>query len=43
LMKQGIVKEHSCPICGISRETMVHILLSCPSALNVWGVCGRKF
>jgi nucleotidyltransferase/DNA polymerase involved in DNA repair len=42
-MKQGIVRNlASCPICGIDRENILHILWSCPSVMDVWGVGGKK-
>lgn len=35
LLKRGIVNEHFCPIRGIDGESILHILWSCQSAMNV--------
>jgi hypothetical protein len=39
---RGIDLVHSCIFCSSEWETVMHILWSCPSALNVWGDCGKK-
>ncbi len=42
LVKKGIVKEASYPICTLEDESTNHIIWSCPSVMNVWGECGKK-
>jgi hypothetical protein len=43
LLKQGIVSETCCLICGLEGESIIHILWSCLSSMDVWRACGRKF
>ncbi|XP_059441892.1 uncharacterized protein LOC132174217 [Corylus avellana] len=42
LYKRKIVQEPSCPICGLTNETVGHILWNCPSAKDVWTECSPK-
>ena len=30
-----------CPVCNIVKESMEHIIWSCPSAVDVWS-CGSR-
>jgi hypothetical protein len=40
-LKKGIVTDSLCPICGLERENVEHILWSYPSTRDVWGACGK--
>jgi ribonuclease HI len=42
LQKRGMVLDPLCIFCMSECETVKHILWDCPSASDVWGVCGRK-
>jgi hypothetical protein len=37
LAKKGVLRDTSCPICGLEEETVLHIIWSCPSSKDVWG------
>jgi hypothetical protein len=43
LMRKGIISTPSCPICEMDIEDTEHILWHCPSAMDVWGACGKIF
>lgn len=42
LKRRGIDLVPSCIFCSSEGEIVMHILWSCPSALDVWGDCGKK-
>jgi ribonuclease HI len=37
LAKKGVLRDTSCPICGLEEETVLHIIWSYPSSRDVWG------
>jgi hypothetical protein len=37
LVRQKIILDPSCPLCGLEAETLYHILWECSSAMDVWG------
>jgi hypothetical protein len=41
LKRRKVVQEDICMFCLKEAETVGHILWECPSASNVWGLCGR--
>jgi hypothetical protein len=41
LHKRGITADASCPVCGLEKETVSHILWSCESAKDLWSECCR--
>ena len=36
LLKIGIVREESCPLCNVERETHEHIFIYCSHTLDAW-------
>lgn len=42
LRRRGMDLEVKCVICSQETESIQHVLLECPSAQDVWGVCNRK-
>jgi hypothetical protein len=42
LCRRKIISDPTCPICERDVETGIHILWTCPSAMDVWSVCNRK-
>ena len=43
LFNKGIVPGSLCPIYLLEVETLEHIICSCPSAMDVWVECSKKF
>jgi len=43
LLGEGIDLDPACVFCKTVPETVHYVLWECPSAADVWGVCGRKF
>ena len=43
LYRRKIVDDDKCPICNMEGESVCHILWTCPSAMDVWGVSIRQF
>ena len=42
LHRRKISMDPLCPPCGLLAETSFHALWDCPSARDVWSICGRK-
>lgn len=42
LHRQKIIDDPLCPICEIEEETVLHVLLQCPAAVDVWCVGDKK-
>jgi len=42
LLRKGIDLDPTCVFCKTVPKTVHHVLWECPSATDVWGVCGRK-
>jgi hypothetical protein len=42
LLRKGIDLDPACVFCKTVPKMVLHVLWECPSAVDVWGVCGRK-
>ena len=39
VFRKGIVPGALCPICGLHKETVEHVLWTCEAAKDVWSAC----